>query len=120
FNQTSATTAGSFVASGNHKTELGAAAVRVVTFASPGFGTGTSQFNHLDITGATGGLTLNSDVAVLGTFTAAPAAGTPLLSGGGGQVLTVQGGTQVTALIVDAVPIVADLTGGGPLQFDGV
>ena len=120
FNQTSGTTAGSFAASGNHKTELGAAAVRVVTFASPGFGTGTSQFNHLDITGATGGLTLNSNVAVLGTFTAAPAAGTPLLSGAGGQVLTVQGGTVVTGLIVDGVPIVADLVGGGSFQFDGV
>ncbi|HMV33372.1 MAG TPA: hypothetical protein PKA50_14740, partial [Gemmatimonadales bacterium] len=120
FSQTSGTTAGSFAASGIHKTELGAAAVRVVTFASPGFGTGTSQFNDLDITGATGGLTMNSNLAVLGTFTANPSVGTPLLTATGGRTLEVRGGSLVTALVVDGAPVLLNLPSGGGVQWSGV
>ena len=120
FSQTSGTTAGSFAASGTHKTELGAAAVRVVTFASPGFGTGTSQFNDLDITGATGGLTLNSNVAVLGTFTANPSVGTPLLTATAGRTLEVRGGSVVTSLVVDGAPVLLNLPGGGGVLWSGV
>ncbi|MBK7351928.1 MAG: hypothetical protein IPI92_18905 [Gemmatimonadetes bacterium] len=120
FSQTTGITPSSFAASGSHKTELGAAAVRVVTFASPGFGTGTSQFNDLDITGATGGLTMNSNVAVLGTFTANPSVGTPLLTATAGRTLEVRGGSVVTALVVDGAPVLLDLPGGGGVQWSGV
>ena len=120
FNQTSGTTPGSFAASGAHRTELGSAAVRVATFASPGFGTGTSQFNDLIVSGATGGLTLNSNVAVLGQLISQPVSNTPIVSGTN-RTLTVRGGTAVTGLVLDGVPLVVDAAGSaGPLQFDGV
>ncbi|MBK8003717.1 MAG: hypothetical protein IPK12_07140 [Gemmatimonadetes bacterium] len=120
FNQTSGTTSGSFAASGTHQTELGAAAVRVATFANPGFGTGTSQFNDLIVSGATGGLTLNSDVAVLGKLIAVPPGATPTLSGSN-RTLTARGGTQVTGLIMDGVALAVDAgASAGTIQMSGV
>ncbi|MEO8636640.1 MAG: hypothetical protein ABI587_15290 [Gemmatimonadales bacterium] len=118
FSQTSGTSTGSFVASGTHKTELGAAAVRVVNFASPGLGAGTSQFNNLEVTLATGGLSLATNTFLTGQLISHPTGATPLISvTAGPKVLTV-GGVNVSRLTIDQN--VMTIGAGTITQFDTV
>ncbi len=119
FSQTSGTSTSSFAATRPHKTELGSAAVRVVTFANPGTGAGTSHFGDLVVSTATGGLTLNSDVVGEGELIALPPGGTPLVSGGATKRLFTFDGLMVNGLALDNVEVVT--SGVLPLaQFDNV
>ena len=120
FTQTSGSSPSSFAASGNHFTKVGSAAVRVMNLASPGIGAGTSHFQDLDVTAATGGLTLNSNLVVNGTLFSQPGGGTaPTLTGGGKTVTAVA--LSVNKLILDNAPMILDEQGTvRAQQFDNV
>lgn len=113
FSQTSTNSTTSFAASGNHKTVLGAAAVRVVNFSTPGTGNGGSHFGNLDVTAASGGLNLASDVVVDGNLIAQPTGAAPTLSGG--KTLTTMGLDVTrgsgTSLILDNTSLVVNEQG---------
>jgi alpha-tubulin suppressor-like RCC1 family protein len=118
FSQTSGTSTSSFSATAPHKTELGAAAVRVVTFANPGLALGTSHFGDLEVSGATGGLTLNSDAFGLGELISLPPGATPIVSAVSKRLITFDG-LRVNGLSLDNVQVVTS----GVLaiaQFDNV
>jgi hypothetical protein len=64
----------SYAPSGTHKTVLGSAAARTVSIGSPGAGAGGSHFQVLDVTPATGGLSLDVNMqadSLISTSTAA-------------------------------------------------
>lgn len=79
FTQTSGTSNTSFAASGAHKTIFGAAAVRVLNFATPGTGAAGSHFGNLDVTAGSGGINLVNDIFVDGTLISTPTGTAPTI-----------------------------------------
>jgi hypothetical protein len=122
FIQTSGTSTLSFAPSGTHKTVLGAAAVRVANFASPGTGGTGSHFANLDVTAASGGLTLANDIVVDGALISAPTGLTPQLTGGGNTVTAMSLSITTaltTSLIFDNAPLIVNEQGSfRSQQFD--
>ena len=59
FTQSATVSTTSFAPSGSHKTVLGSAAGGAVSIGSPGLGAAGSHFQVLDVTSATGGITLD-------------------------------------------------------------
>ncbi len=118
FGQTSATSGASFAASGTHRTELGAGGVRVINFASPGAGAGTSHFNDLIVSGATGGISIAANTFVNGQLISHPTGATPVIGVIAAiKVLTV-GGVDVSRLGIDQN--VMTIGAGTITQFDSV
>lgn len=114
FGQTAGTSNTSFAASGNHKTVMGAAAVRVANFATSGTGAAGSHFGSLDVTAASGGLTLPNNIVVDGALISAPAGLTPTITGGGKTVtvMAVAINTPLTtSLIFDNAPLIINEQG---------
>ncbi len=116
FTQSSGTSATSFAASGSHKTIVGAGAVRVLNFATPGSGGAGSHFGNLDVTLASGGLTLTNDIVVDGTLIATPTGTAPTITGGvsarkvTAMALGVSRGSG-TSLVFDNAPLVVNEQG---------
>lgn len=114
FGQTAGTSNTSFAASGNHKTVMGAGAVRVANFATPGSGAAGSHFGSLDVTAASGGLTLANDIFVDGTLSSVPTGLTPTITGGGKTVTAMAVGINTpltTSLIFDNAPLIINEQG---------
>jgi hypothetical protein len=115
FTQANGSSTNSFAASGAHTTILGAGAAKVVNFASPGTGAAGSHFANLDVTAATGGLTLVNNIVADGALIAQPtAAPPPIITGGGKTVramsVTVSTGST-TSLVLDNAPLIVDEQG---------
>jgi hypothetical protein len=108
FTQTSGTDIQSFAPSGNHKTVLGAAAVRVVNFASPGTGASGSHFANLDVTAGSGGISLVNNIAVDGSLISLPTGTAPTISGGKTITAMSLGVTRASgvSLILDNTPLI--------------
>ncbi len=118
FGQTSVTSGASFAASGTHRTEMGAGAVRIINFATPGSGAGTSHFNDFIVNGAAGGISLAANTFVNGQLVSHPTGATPVIGVVAAvKVLTV-GGVDVSALGVDQN--VMTIGAGTITQFDNV
>ncbi len=118
FGQSSANSPASFAASGTHRTEIGAGGVRVINFASPGAGAGTSHFNDLIVSGATGGINIAANTFVNGQLISHPTGATPVIGiVAAVKVLTV-GGVDVSRLGIDQN--VMTIGGGVITQFDTV
>ncbi|MEP7325205.1 MAG: hypothetical protein ABI836_04580 [Gemmatimonadota bacterium] len=113
FAQTSGTSSLSFAPSGAHLTLLGAGGVRVVTFVSPGTGAGGSHFANLDVTAATGGLNLTSNIVADGALIAQPTGTAPTLTGGGKSVtaLSLSVTAASTSLVLDNAPLIVNEQG---------
>jgi hypothetical protein len=114
FSQTAGTSSTSFAPSGNHKTVLGSAAVRVANFATPGTGGTGSHFANLDVAAASGGLTLVSNIVVDGTLISVPTGLTPTITGGGKTVTAMALGISTaltTSLILDNAPLILNEQG---------
>lgn len=110
--------AAAYAPSGKHKTILGSSKPSTVTITNLS-GTPTGSFHILDLSAATGGLSLLSPVVVDSLLISAPATGTPTLLGGGNTLSTRQ--VQVTGLRIDQVPLTIDETGTAlAQQFDNV
>lgn len=110
--------AGAYTPSGTHKTILGGASSRTITITNLG-GTPTGSFHILDVSAATGGVSLLSPVVVDSLLIATPVAGTPGLFGGGNTLTTRQ--VQVSRLLIDQVPLTIDEVGTAlAQQFDNV
>ncbi len=117
FDQASTNSPTSFAASGRHLTLLGAATARSVNFASPGSGAAGSHFNALNLSDATGGLTMNSDVVVDSALV--DTASASLLNANGKKFTAKQ--FQVTGLVVDNGQMVLNEQGTARAQqFDNV
>ncbi|MEO8636641.1 MAG: hypothetical protein ABI587_15295 [Gemmatimonadales bacterium] len=118
FGQTSGTSGASFAASGTHRTEMGAGAVRIINFATPGSGAATSHFNDLIVNGASGGINLAANTFINGQLISHPTGATPVLGiVSGPKVLTV-GGVDISAIGIDQH--VMTIGGGTITQFDNV
>ncbi len=110
--------AGAYAPSGTHKTVLGGTKPQTITITSLG-GIPTGSFHILDVSGATGGLSLLSPIVVDSLLVSNPSVGTPGLFGGGNTLSTRQ--VQVTRLLVDQVPLTIDEAGTLlAQQFDNV
>jgi fibronectin-binding autotransporter adhesin len=110
FTQTSGTSNTSFAASGSHKTILGSAAIRVVNFATPG--TGLSKFGRLDVSGASGGLTLSNNI-VADTLISHPGgiALRPQFNGGASARSVTVMSLNVDSLVFDNAPLIVNEQG---------
>ncbi|HTS88456.1 MAG TPA: hypothetical protein VMG41_08200, partial [Gemmatimonadales bacterium] len=100
FSQT--VTGTSFAASGTHLTTFTGTGAHTVSFANPT----TSQFQGLDLSQATGGVTLLSDAKAAGQLTSTPASGTPLVTTTATPRVFTVGGVNVTGLRVDKMELV--------------
>ena len=118
-NPTAATNAQSFAASGNHKTKLGGATAQIINFATPGTAATASHFQNLDVTPASGGLTLNSNVFVNGTLIAQVGAAAPKLFGNGATTLTAAA-YNISGLTIDNLPMVLNEPTAVAETFNGV
>ncbi|MBP6668421.1 MAG: hypothetical protein KA180_03155, partial [Gemmatimonadales bacterium] len=109
----------SFAPSGTHLTRLGSAAATTATFASPGAAAAGSHFKNLDLTPATGGVTLGSNAIVDSAFAVSVGAGAPKLVGAGNSLTARQ--WQVQGLTIDNAPMILDEQGViFPHAFNGV
>ncbi len=120
FTQGGASSVAAFAPSGTHLTRLGSAAATTATFASPGAGAAGSHFKNLDLTAATGGVTLGSNAIVDSAFAVSVGAGAPKLFGAGNSLTARQ--WQVQGLTVDNAPLILNDQGGVTLNhvFNGV
>ena len=113
FTQTSGTSVTSFAPSGAHKTVVGAGAVRVLNFASPGLGAAGSHFARLEVSGASGGLNLVNDIFA-DTLISHPGGGVaprPLIDGtAAGNSVTVMS-LNVDSLIFNNAPLIVNEQG---------
>ena len=114
FTQTSGTSPTSFAASGNHKTIIGAAAVRIVNFATPATGGAGSHFGNLDVTLGSGDITLSSDMVVDGVLISQPSGTAPTIVGGGKSMtvksLSVTRGSG-TSIFLENAPLIVNEQG---------
>ncbi len=117
--QTGGSSGASFAASGTHRTEMGAGAIRVINFATPGAGAGTSHFNDLIINGASGGIGISNNTFVNGQLISHPTGATPVIgvTAAGPKVLTAAG-VDVSALGIDQN--VMTIGAGTITRFDNV
>jgi hypothetical protein len=113
FTQTSGTSSTSFAASGNHTTIIGAAAVRIVNFATPGTGGAGSHFGNVDVTAGSGGITLVNNIVVDGSLISLPTGTAPTISGGKTITAMSLGVTRASgvSLILDNTPLVVNEQG---------
>ncbi len=118
FGQTSASSPASFAASGTHRTEMGAGAVRVINFASPGAGAGTSHFNDLIVNGASGGLSLSNNTFVNGQLISHPTGTTPVIGVATTAKVLTAAGVDIAALGINQN--VMTIGAGVITQFDNV
>ncbi len=111
-------TTAAYAPTGTHKTILGSANRSAITITNLA-GVPTGSFHILDLSGATGGISLLSPIAVDSLLISTPTAGTPALFGGGNGLVTRQ--VQVSRLTLDQVPITIDELGTAlTQQFDNV
>jgi hypothetical protein len=75
FTQLATTSPFSFPPSGAHVTALGSGVGRTASFASPGTGSAGAHFANLDVSSATGGITLSGIVNVDGKLSSLVGAG---------------------------------------------
>jgi hypothetical protein len=121
FTQTSANSTTSFAPDPTFVTILGAAAVRVVNFQSPGVNGSGSHFGALDMTAASGGLTMNSDVQADGALIVGTTGTPPLLTGNGHKFTAWQ--WNVAGMTIDNAAMVLDEATPGTTslqKFDNV
>jgi hypothetical protein len=117
-NFTTCLSANAYTPSGRHKTILGSSKPSTLTITTLG-GTPTGSFHILDLSAATGGISLFSPVTVDSLLISTPGAGTPSLLGGGNTLTTRQ--VQVSRLLIDQVPLTIDEAGTAlAQQFDNV
>ncbi|HMV31535.1 MAG TPA: hypothetical protein PKA50_05380 [Gemmatimonadales bacterium] len=107
FTQGTGSSVAAFAPSGTHLTQLGAAAARTVSFASPGAGAAGSHFQALDLSAATGGLTLLTAGTIADSVLASNTSAKLI---GGGNGLTMRR-SQISGLTVDNTPLVLDEQG---------
>ena len=106
FIQLSTTSLTSFAPSGSHKTVFSSVLSQAITFTSPGGGATGSHFQVLDLTGASGGVSLGGNTiadSVISTNTVAKLIG-------GGASLTMRR-AQINGLTVDNAPLILDEQG---------
>ena len=106
FTQSAVTSTTSYSPSGTHKTVLGDAAARAISIGSPGALTAGSHFQVLDVSNATGGLSL--DVNMQADSLISNSAAAKLTSAG--VMLTVRR-AQVSGLILDNTRFILDEQG---------
>ncbi|HKV76139.1 MAG TPA: hypothetical protein VJN95_16595, partial [Gemmatimonadales bacterium] len=115
FTQTGLSSTQAFVATGSHKTVFTGTALQTLQMVNAG--AALSRFNILDISTATGGVSLTSATYVAGQFVALPGAGgTPVLRGTTSSLTAL--GVNVRRLIVDTIPVI--IGGGTFTRFDSV
>jgi hypothetical protein len=117
FTQSAITSQTSFAPSGTHTTSVGGSALTTIDFGSPGSGTGGSHFQNLDLSNATGGVTLTVNSIVDGLFSNSTSGVT---IHGGGASLTARGWSVSTLNVDDATMILDDGGSAGLTTFDNV
>jgi hypothetical protein len=119
FSQIAITSQTSFAPSGTHKTVFTSSTPQLVDFGSPGAGGTGSHFEILDMTGASGGLTLTVNSIVDSTLVAGVAATAPKLLGNGASLTAKQ--WQVQGMVVDNAPMILNEKGTAlPQTFNNV
>jgi hypothetical protein len=117
FSQDGTNSATSYAPSGSHRTSVGSAAATVLAFNSLGAGVSGSHFALLNVSNATGGVTLGSNVLVENTLESNIA--TARIVGGGNSVTSKA--WSVSGLTVDNAPMILDDLGSAALAiFDNV
>ncbi len=114
FTQSNTFNDSSYAPTGAHKVVLATGTSVAFDFKTPGAG---SQFNHLDVSAQTAGISLIGPVQVNGTFTSQPSATAPAINGGN-KLFTLAGPVQVTGLTLTNAPFL--ITGDNPVTFDNV
>ncbi len=113
FNVLSTNNSQTFAASGNHKTVFTGTTLKNINIMPLG---ANSHFQDLDVSAATGGLDLLTNVTVLGQIISTPTGTVPMLQGTGVRLSA--GGANVTGLTLDTLPLL--LTNGTISAFNNV
>src|SRR5690606_21725401 len=106
FTQTATTSTTSYAPSGTHATFLGTSTASTASFGSPGAGAAGSHFQVLDLSNATGGVTLTVNSIADSVTAFNPSA----LLVGGGNSLTMRR-AQISGLTVNNAPLILDEQG---------
>ncbi|MBL8980166.1 MAG: hypothetical protein JNM53_17270, partial [Gemmatimonadetes bacterium] len=106
FTQAAGTSVTSYAPSGSHRTTVGSANPGTISFASPGAGAAGSHFHVLDLSNATGGVTLTVNSIADSVTASNPSA----VLAGGGSSLTMRR-AQISGLTVDNAPLILDEQG---------
>jgi hypothetical protein len=112
FTQTAGPSVNAFVASGTQRTRFTGSGVQNIIFVHPA----NSHFQELDVSSATGGLTLGSSIFVNDSLISRPAAGSPTITNG---VITASR-LAVNGLKLNNSPLIWIEPSGGIVQFDNV